>query len=99
MISDLNSAQAVSSAAENFLRELSRALEQARGTARPEELERLKRSVGSVVGTLEVDLLWPLYKQHPDLEPENLKGWRTPTHMSFNGMPKADAYGAAWLGR
>jgi hypothetical protein len=23
---------------------------------------------------MEVDLLWPLYKLHPELEPENLRG-------------------------
>jgi hypothetical protein len=75
MIADPNSARAVSKAAEKFLRELSEALELARGTEPPADFERLKQAVGVVVGTLEVDFLWPLYKQHPDLEPENLKNW------------------------
>lgn len=75
MISDFGSAKALSKAAEQFLQELSRALEFARGTSPSEDFERLKVATGSVVGTLEVDLLWPLYKQHPTLEPENLKGW------------------------
>lgn len=79
MISDPDRARAVSTAAEAFLRELSLALELVRTTGSAEEFERLKRAVGEVVGTLEVDLLWPLYKQHPSLEPENLKGWETPT--------------------
>lgn len=78
MISDADRARAVSTAAEAFLRELSLALEQVRATGSVDELERLKRAVGEVVGTLEVDLLWPLYKQHPSLEPENLKDWETP---------------------
>ncbi len=77
MIPDPTSAQAVSKAAEHFLGELSRAFEAARSSATPEEFERLKQVVGVVVGTLEVDLLWPLYKQHPNLEPENLKGWES----------------------
>lgn len=64
--------------AEAFLRELSLALDVVRTTGSAEEFERLKRAVGEVVGTLEVDLLWSLYKQHPSLEPENLKGWETP---------------------
>ena len=75
MISNVNSAQAVSQAAEQFLRELSEALELARNTAEPGDFERLKHAVRVLVGTLEVDLLWPLYKLHPDLEPDNLKGW------------------------
>lgn len=55
------------------------ALELVRINGPVEEFERLKRAVGEVVGTLEVDFLWQLYKQHPSLEPENLKGWETPT--------------------
>lgn len=77
MIPDPTSAQAVSRAAEHFIVELSRAFEAARSSTTPEEFERLKRAVGVVVGTLEVDLLWPLYKQHPNLEPENLKNWES----------------------
>lgn len=73
MIADASLAQAVSKAAEQFLPELSAALELARSTAQPAEFERLKQAVGVVVSTLEVDLLWPLYKQQPELEPENLK--------------------------
>lgn len=79
MISDPDRARAVSEAAEAFLGELSLALELVQSTGSSEEFERLKRVVGEVVGTLEVDLLWPLYRQHPALEPENLKGWDTPT--------------------
>lgn len=77
MISDPTSAQAISNAAENFLGELSRAFELARSSSTLDEFERLKQAVGVVIGTLEVDLLWPLYRQHPSLEPENLKGWET----------------------
>ena len=77
MISDTGSAQAVSKAAEEFLRTLHRAFEHARETVTPEEFERLKIAVGSVVGTLEVELLWPLYKLHPELEPDNLKARET----------------------
>lgn len=77
MISDTSSAQAVSKAAEEFLQTLHRAFEHARGTLSPEEFETLKNSVGSVVGTLEVELLWPLYKLHPELEPDNLKDWES----------------------
>jgi hypothetical protein len=77
MIQDPDRARSVATAAEAFLRELSDAFEDARNSASPEEFEKLKHAVGQIVGTLEADLLWPLYKQHPDLEPENLKGWET----------------------
>lgn len=74
MISNPTSALEVSKAAEHFLSVLESAFESARSTATPDEFARLKHVVGVVVGTLEVDLLWPLYKQHPDLEPVSLRG-------------------------
>lgn len=74
MIADPTSALEVSKAAEHFLSELARAFESARSTSTPDEFARLKQAVGVVVGTLEVDLLWPLYKQHPGLEPEYFRG-------------------------
>jgi hypothetical protein len=59
---------------------LSAAFEDARTSQAPAEFEKLKDAVGRVVGSVEVDLLWPLYKQHPELEPENLKGWEAGAH-------------------
>ena len=79
MISDPTRARNVATAAEVFLREFAGAFEDARTAAPPAEFEKLKHAVGQVVGTLEVDLLWPLYKQHPLLEPENLRGWEAGT--------------------
>jgi hypothetical protein len=75
MISDPTSAAVISQAAEQFLGELSHAFELARTSLSPEEFERLKQAVGTVVGTLEIELLWPLYKLHPRLEPEHLHDW------------------------
>jgi len=77
MIPDANHARIVALSAETFLRDLSAALEAARTSATPAEFARLKHAVGNVAGTLEVDLLWPLYKEYPTLEPENLKNWET----------------------
>jgi hypothetical protein len=74
MISDPVQARAVSESAEAFVRALSHAFEAARTTMPPTEFERLKVAVGNVIGIMEVDLLWPLYKLHPELEPENLRG-------------------------
>jgi hypothetical protein len=75
MISDRHRAVAVAEAAEEFIKELSLALKAAQANGSAEELERLRKSIGEVLGILETELLWPLYKQHPDLEPENLKNW------------------------
>lgn len=66
-------ATAVSNSSEKFIADLNSALNQARETLAPDEYERFRKSVGIVVGTIEVDMLSPLYKTHPDLEPETLK--------------------------
>ena len=75
MIADRECAIAVAQAAEEFIKQLSLALKAAQSTGTAQDAARLRKSIGEVVGTLESTLLWPLYKQHPDLEPENLKGW------------------------
>jgi hypothetical protein len=75
MISDPTSAAAISQAVEQFLGELSHAFELAHTSLSPEEFDRLKQAVGTVVGTLEIELLWPLDKLHPRLEPEHLRDW------------------------
>lgn len=75
MIADRERAIAVSRAAEELIKQLALALKAAQSAGTAQDAERLRKSIGEVVGTLESTLLWPLYKQHPDLEPENLKGW------------------------
>jgi hypothetical protein len=75
MITDRQRALAVSQAAEEFIKQLSLALKAAQSSGTTHDIERLRQSIGQVIGTLEIALLSPLYKQHPDLEPENLKGW------------------------
>jgi hypothetical protein len=73
MIASKDIAVSVSTAGEQFIASLSEALSAVRESCTPEEYERFKRAVGLVVGTMEVEMLWPLYKQHPDLEPEGLR--------------------------
>lgn len=75
MISGRQRAVAVSNSAEEFIKQLSLALDAAKANGSSADFERLRKAIGQVIGTLETDLLWPLYKQYPDLEPENLKGW------------------------
>jgi hypothetical protein len=75
MTPDRQRAVAVSNAAEEFIKQLSLALRAAQTNGSGEDIERLRKAIGEVVATLEMDLLWPLYRQYPDLEPENLKDW------------------------
>ena len=76
MISDRDHAVAVSRAAEEFIKKLSLALDAMRSHGTNAEVDRLQKAIGEVVGALETELLWPLYKRYPELEPENLKDWR-----------------------
>ena len=77
MISDRQRAVAVSGAAEEFIKELSLTLKAVQANGSREEFERLREAIAEVVASLETGLLWPLYKQYPDLEPENLKDWES----------------------
>ena len=70
-------ATAVSSSGEQFIASLNEALHATRESSSPQEYEQFKRAVGLVIGTLEIEMLWPLYKLHPDLEPESLRGDET----------------------
>ncbi len=79
MVKSKQLAIAVGAAGETFVVALSKCLSTAKSSSAPEEYEGLKRAVGSVIGTLEVDLLGPLYREHPDLEPENLRNWKDET--------------------
>lgn len=77
MVSSKKLASSIGTASESFIIELGKALDEAKVSATPEEYEKLKKAIGVVIGTLEIDLLWPLYTKHPELEPENLKGWQS----------------------
>jgi hypothetical protein len=35
-----------------------------------EDFKRCKRAVGSVLGTIAIEVLNPLYSEHPDIKPE-----------------------------
>lgn len=76
MVSSEKLASSISFACEAFIIELGKVLDEAKFSASPDEYEELKKALGVVIGTLEIDLLWMLYKKHPELEPENLKGWQ-----------------------
>lgn len=62
----------MSAAGERFVEALNRALLEIRATSSPDEYERFRRAVGLVVGRMEVELLGPIYEDHPELAPEGL---------------------------
>ena len=37
------------------------------------EFEKYRQTVGKIMGVMFMDILTPLYQEHPDLTPENLK--------------------------
>ncbi len=76
MIPDRQHAVAVSKAAEEFIQRLSLALKAVQANGSHREEERLRRAIGDVIAPLETHLLWPLYQEHPDHEPEDLRGWQ-----------------------
>lgn len=76
MIRSKSLAETLAQEGESFIIGLSRALIEAKAVCAPEEYERFKHAIGMVIGTLEVKLMWPLYKLHPELEPGNLRNWR-----------------------
>lgn len=73
MISDPERARGVAEAAEALVRELMLALESARLSEAPSEVEVLKRKVGLLIGRLEMELFFPLYSKFPSLEPASRK--------------------------
>jgi hypothetical protein len=75
MIQSKTLAEALAKEGESFIKGLNQALLESKTICSPEEYEKFKRAVGIVVGNLEIELMWPLYKLHPELEPESLKGW------------------------
>ena len=43
-------------------------------TCPEEEFKAYRRVVGHIMGSIYLDVLQPIHRQHPDLEPEELKG-------------------------
>lgn len=76
MISSEKLASSICNAGEEFIIELGKALDDAKLSLPLDEYENLKKAIGVVLGTLDVDLLWPLHTKYPELEPKNLKGWQ-----------------------
>ena len=73
MITPLHLATEVSAAGERFIETLNRFLSEAEVSCSAEEYEQFKVAVGSVIGILDTRMLLPIYRKHPELEPESLR--------------------------
>jgi len=62
-------AQAVSELLRAAAAKLDESVRVVQGRA-PSELDAYRRSVGRIMGAIYLDLLTPLYAQHPEIEPE-----------------------------
>ncbi len=54
--------------------ELNKLLFEVRASCPKNEFEAIRRGVGQVMGNAYVDIMRPIFGQHPDLEPE---GWKS----------------------
>jgi len=76
MISSEKLASSICTAGEEFIIELGKALDESKLSLPSDEYENLKKAIGVVIGTLDVDLLWPLHTKYPQLEPKDLRDWQ-----------------------
>ena len=70
MIKDKQVARTAIVMAEAFIAGIHGLLQDAQERCSPAEYEALKRGVGISMGTVDMRLLEPLYRAHPDLIPE-----------------------------
>ncbi len=49
--------------------QLSRAVTLAQIKADPEDWPGIKRSLGMLISSIEMDILWPIYRKFPELDP------------------------------
>ena len=79
MITPTHLATEVSAAGERFVEALNRFLSEAQASCSAEEYEQFKEAVGSVIGILDTRMLLPIYRKHPELEPESLRDSKNET--------------------
>ena len=53
----------------HVIADLNRALILARSKADPEDYESIQKAIGLMIGSVEMELLWPIYRAYPDLDP------------------------------
>lgn len=38
-----------------------------------QEFINYRKAIGTIMGEMYVEIMWPIFKEHPDLEPEEMK--------------------------
>lgn len=74
LLSSIDLAKKVIQAVSGFEKNLMQLLEKAKETEPVEEAKRFERACGSVAFELGQNLLYPIYRRHKELIPEDLKG-------------------------
>ena len=79
MITSKELATDVCAAGELFIEALGLALRRAQSSCPPDEYEKFTEAVGLIIAKVDFDLLWPIYKKHPELEPESVRERKSET--------------------
>lgn len=74
LFSNIELAKELVQAVSNFEKRLMELLDKAKETETPEDCKKVERAVGSVVFELGENLLYPVYRRHKELIPDELKG-------------------------
>jgi hypothetical protein len=74
LFSDANLAKELLSLCEDFEQRLFKLMEKSEGIEPAEEQKKFKRAVGHIVVDLGEHLLSPVFRRHPELVPEGMKG-------------------------
>lgn len=70
---DKPTAREVTRLAQIALGSLNDALLAAQASTQPAEFEQFKKTIGAIMGAIVIDVLQPLYAEHPDITPPELK--------------------------
>lgn len=73
MIHDKQAAKVISELMLEFGARLDGSVKMIKERGEPEEFESYRRAVGKVMGSMLLDVMNPLYEEHPDLKPEGLE--------------------------
>jgi hypothetical protein len=53
----------------DVIAQITRAVILARSKADPDEYPDIKKALGLLIGSIEMDILWPIYRKFPELDP------------------------------
>jgi hypothetical protein len=60
-------------------------------TCTEQEFRHYRRAIGKIMGEMGVEIMWPIFKEHPELEPEEFKpknNTAAPAATSKNTAPQ-----------